>query len=155
MRSPDDARAKIIPGDLFKSPESGWCRHGLALAHEWNGGQVVLLDTYWGSSSDNSRVWKPEEIDDRFTFIINLNECKRTSREVWETYRDEDRAHIPMGGGGERWFVRVAAEPDPERKRQQLVWDVEKAKSALEGAKWNLNWAEKELEEFDKKAGIA
>lgn len=119
-------------GDLFKNRHphgNGWCKHGLVLIDD----KGDAVDTYWGAGQCENR-WKPEAIQEHLEFVININDCRTTNRDEWETFADVDRGWIPMGAYSERFYVRQCANPDPARLIDSLEYKLSIALSDAEHA---------------------
>jgi hypothetical protein len=143
-------------GELYRYPEGrGWCRHGLLLVEESRDGRLVLRDTYWSGHSMDDTLWKPEQLEGRIEFVLDLSNARKTNRHEFDRFREEDRAYIPMGGHREECWVRKDAEPDPALVEDQIRCEVETAKSALRSAQFGVELAEKRLAEFLKARGEA
>lgn len=128
-------------GNLYRNTDprgNGWCRHGLVKIVEGSTGRSWAVDTYWGEYGVDGYQRDPFEIQEHLTFLIDLNECRATWREIFEIYADADRAWIPVGGSGAQFFVHNSATPDLERHVEQLERKITEcestSKNALEAA---------------------
>jgi hypothetical protein len=136
-------------GELYRFPD-GWghCHHGLLRVYETSHG-LRLIDTYWGSIGDGT-AWKPEEVSGKIEFILDLSSARFVRREEFEQYLEKDRAHIPVGGGAEQFWVSQGASPDPQLIENQLRAKVDEAERAIKAATWNLRHTSIRLGEFLK-----
>lgn len=135
--------ADIRPGMLCEGPfDYGWCSHGISRIATDSWGVLWAYDTYWGSFGPDRRRALVSESYGELRLILDLNAARRVDREVFERYRDEDRAYIPVGGGSEEFWVRKGVAPDSQRVIQQLKQQIDDLRSDIAHKRARL--AEKE-----------
>lgn len=141
-------------GELYELKDGhGWCRHGLVIILR-KGDKIYAVDTYWGGGfSDNMvRNWSEmHEVKGLLTFLLDLTAARDSHRDEWEIFADEDRAHIPQGGGRERFYVLKDARPNFVRQVARLERLIQAKLDAADSAKlWALGY-QKELQELKDK----
>jgi hypothetical protein len=147
--------SQFKPRDVVQYRSSDtWCRHGIAVIHggpEWG----YAKDTYWGVTDNHSDYgWiREQELFDP-VLIGNLDEFEPSQYKECRDFREEDQFYIPIGGGSAQIWYRKGAEPQPELVWRRLVYEVEKAESAIQSANWKREWAVKELNLHIAKYGI-
>ncbi len=140
------ADVKIIEHGLYRLKDGGgWCRHGLIRVIRREDAGLIAVDTYWHASYSVRDFYDPETIKDRLEFIIDLSKCRKTVEHEWTQFADKDRTYIPMGGGSAQWLVRKDAKPFPARQIEQLEFELERLRSKMETAKWDIERKENEL----------
>lgn len=137
-------------GELYDLKDGhGWCRHGLVKIHAHSRHGLIAADTYWGGPrfgafEDNWHL--VDKVRDRLTFILDLNNARDSHKDEWEVYADEDRAYIPQGGNGARWYVRKDARPNYPRQVARLEGLIRQERSRAESSTRWADGYEKELQ---------
>lgn len=142
-----EPRPPFSPCQLWRSKNPvhhGWCKHGI-FQIENIGGTLLAVDTYWGSLNSDSHRYTVSRIASDLEFMIDTEDATVTHRENFNRYADCDRAYIPIGGSGERYFVRKGATPDKDRNRAQLEEKVRSLESDIRFATGQLADAKREL----------
>jgi hypothetical protein len=128
--------AALKDGDVFQYNTKGqnWCRHGIAVMRSTESGRLIK-DTYWGiNDATDYGVLRREDIGE-VVVIGNIHDFE-TSQYIYdaEDFADEDRFHLPMGGGSAQTWVRKGAKRSPELVGQRLRYQMEKAWHEIEYA---------------------
>lgn len=119
------------PGQLWRNADprgNGWCKHGIVRIVQNRDGVMIAHDTYWGDPSGNGYHRPAEDIRQHLTFMVDTLECRLGDRREFEVFADEDKAYLPIGGGGERYYIRNDAKPVLQREielTRRLLWEAE------------------------------
>lgn len=142
----EDDVVSYVPADRF---DRWWCREGTAVVRA----DGRLVDTYWGSGSDNHVLTDAEAETAEVKFNLgDFDELPRYDRSqagVWQRYAPGDRGRIPSQHGLEaRYFIRKGASEDHATKVQNARDKLDEAESNLRSAQWSVDLAKRELDEL-------
>ena len=116
------------------------CFDGQLVARKNSDGEIVLIDTYWGSSDRHFTIGEAEE-KGILTFRFNIGEVENTNEDVERYYKKEDWFNFShQHGCYKRFVVRKGAKKDKEimlnaigeklrekhEKIKSLSWDIQR-----------------------------
>lgn len=138
------ARVPSIQGALYSidGEVPGWCYHALFILKGDD-----LIDTYWGIGSDTRRL-HINKARGRMRLLLDLNNARLTHRDEYETFDENERAWIPIGGGAQQFWVSTHAKPNPQKVREQLESKIESERSKIRCAESSIRWYEQQLAEL-------
>jgi hypothetical protein len=146
---------KYVPADRF---DRWWCREGTAIATQRDG-DIILVDTYWGSGSDN-HVLRDDETATA-TLKFNLGDFDELPsrpgvRLAWGKYAPADRELIPSQHGLQcRYFIRKGAAESLPTQVENATQALIDAESELRSAQWRVESRAKELAELRALVGAS
>ena len=129
--------------------DPSWCREGMAIADD----RGVLLDTYWGSGSDNHRLLPVElaTVENLFNLgdYEELDRYSHASKDKWLRYHPDDREVVTSQHRLQvRWFIRKGASPDFATQVENAEDEVREAQEKAESAQRQLDWKRRQLAEL-------
>jgi hypothetical protein len=140
--------------DVIKyRPENSWCKHGIAVFHFNNGSPSYFKDTYWGVL-DTSYYGEIRETPVDAVLIGNLDDFEFSPYKEYNDYKEEDKFHIPSGGGSSQNWFRKRAEPDPTLIYNRLAYELEEADNEIGCAQRRRDYQSGLLREHINKHGI-
>lgn len=141
-------------GDVIRyrsERDNSWCREGMAIATNRYGGDLVLVDTYWGSPSVEDHILTAHEIGTA-ELLFNLADYdevgrySRTAPSEWEQRAPEDRQIITQQHRLQtRWFIRKGSTTDRATIIRNARDRLEAAEGEVESAQRRVQWAREEL----------
>ncbi len=135
-----------------------WCREGTAIAEKRDDGRLVLVDTFWGSGSDNHVLTDAELATAEIRFNLNdydaLKEYPRgASHDTWMKYAPAHRETVTAQHGLQsRYYIRKGAQPDLDTQIVNARAVVADAEAAVDSAKWHLECARRDLAALQQSA---
>lgn len=132
--------------------DTHWCREGLALV----GATGLLVDTYWASMSDAHVLTDAEIATAVLRFNVGdfdeLDRYRAGGRDQWMRYAPKDRELITSQHRLQaRYFVRKGASEDLATQIANAEQELGDAQSKLQSAQWNVERAQRELDELRAK----
>jgi hypothetical protein len=132
--------------------DNDWCREGMAIAtkRSWDT-SVVLIDTYWGTTSVDDHALTETEVDTA-ELLFNLADYDEVGRsrkappDEWQRRAEADRQVITQQHRLQnRWFIRKGSTEDRATIIDNARQRLEDAESELESARRRVEWAREDL----------
>lgn len=133
---------KMGHGDLH------WCFDGQLIVRHG-----LLCDTYWGLTwgGDTGRTFSLEKAQEQgtLTFVCNVNDVEKIRPDEYELYADGDAFNLTHQHGCYKHYVkRRGARKDKERMVAVVNRKVREARSQVESALRDLEWAVRRCEQL-------
>lgn len=113
------------------------------------GGRIILVDTYWGSSSNRTFTWKEAKTQGSLEYICNLDNVDNLHKANRIYYSDRDIFNLSSQHGCyEKYAIRRGAKKSKTKMLSVLKQKISDAKSTIGFREREIQSALKNIEEI-------
>ncbi len=113
------------------------------------GGRIILVDTYWGSSSNRTFTWKEAKTQGSLEYICNLDNVDDLHKASRIYYSDRDIFNLSSQHGCyEKYAIRRGAKKSKTKMLSVLKQKISDAKSTIGFSEREIQSALKNIEEI-------
>ena len=125
-------RCEPVPEWLpsWKRDDPYWCRNWTFRIHRYKD-KYYLHDTYW-STGDEHPIELTDKIFEKLEYLFDFDTVRFVNDySRWLEYPEEDRWHVGLDSGGDKYIVRRGAKKVKERVVERLEREINTLKSEL------------------------
>jgi len=123
------------------------CFDGRLIAKKDSSGRIILVDTYWISSSNRTFTWKEAKTQGSLEFICNLNNVDDTHEGNLIYYSDRDIFDLSYQHG---CYKKYAIRKGADRSKTKILSVL---KNKITDAEWKIASSKREIETALKNIG--
>ena len=120
------------------------CKNWTFKVHKYDDCTAYMLDTYF-NSWDSHKIQVTDENIDQFEIVFDCAKVKQISDYEVDEYYEKDIYRVATNSGGYSCGHLYWVNKDAKKSKEKLI---KKSEEAVRSAKWQLEHAERELQEL-------